>query len=182
MGVPTDARVELVRGSRAEAHDALRTLVAELAGVDDASVTIVRRCPDCGGPHGRPVVMDPPAARDIGVSLAHAGERHVVAAVHGARIGIDAERRDAAPERLAALRALLPAAGTDPLRRWTRIEAVLKADGRGLRVEPAAVVLEQRADGLVASVPGSGRRYRVHDLDLGAELVVSLAIEGDRRV
>lgn len=176
MALPTDARVALVRGSRGEAHTALRSLVAELADVEAASITIVQRCPDCGGAHGRPVVMEPASARDVGVSLAHAGEQHVVAAARGARIGVDAERRDAAPDRLAAVQALLAGEGADSLRRWTQIEAVLKADGRGLRVEPATVVLEEGADGCTASVPGSSRRYRLHELRISEELVASLAM------
>lgn len=191
MTLPTDARVVLVRGSRAEAHEALHTLVAELAGVDDASVTIVQRCPDCGGPHGRPVVMAPQEARDIGVSLAHAGEWSVVAAMQGARVGVDVEQRETPPERTEALRTLLQHGTGDPLepatpamlrdapdllQRWTRIEAVLKADGRGLRVEPSDVVLESTAGGLTASVPGSSRCYAVHRIDLDHALVVSLAI------
>lgn len=187
MTLPTDARVVLVRGSRAEAHEALRTLVAELAVVDDASVTIVQRCPDCGGPHGRPVVMAPQGARDIGVSLAHAGEWSVVAAMQGARVGVDVEQRETPSERVEALRTLLERDTGDPLgpatpdardllRRWTRIEAVLKADGRGLRVAPSDVVLESIAGGLAASVLGSSRRYAVHQADLDDALVVSLAL------
>lgn len=185
-----DAVARVVRGSRAEARDALRTLVALLAGVDDASVTIVQRCPDCGGPHGRPVVMAPAAARDIGVSVAHAGEQHVVAAVHGRRIGVDAERADTPVERIAALRELLggPAGrsarellGADArgapalLRRWTQIEAALKADGRGLRVEPGTVDVDDAS--ATAVVPGGERVYDLHDVELDDRLVVTLAIE-----
>ncbi|MCH1883351.1 4-phosphopantetheinyl transferase [Agrococcus sp. ARC_14] len=161
---------------RAAGHDLLRAVVAELAGVDRASVSIVQRCPDCGGPHGRPVVMEPSAARGIGVSLAHAGEHHVVAAMTGARVGVDAEPRETSPVRLEALRALLRHDTPDPLLHWTRVEAVLKADGRGLRVEPADVLLEPTADGLTASVPGSSRRFAVHEIALDDALVVSVAI------
>ncbi len=172
------AVVARVRGSRADGHALLRALVADLADVDDASVSIVQRCPDCGGPHGRPVVMEPPRARDIAVSLAHAGELHVAVARRGGRIGVDAEPHEALPGRVEALRALLPASGADALRRWTQIEAVLKADGRGLRVDPAAVVLRDDHAALIAAVPGSARRFEVHDVDLGDALVVSLALEG----
>ncbi|WP_413320270.1 4-phosphopantetheinyl transferase [Agrococcus sp. 1P02AA] len=188
-----DAMVAHVRGDRSAADDALRALVASLAGVDDASeIVIVQRCPDCGGAHGRPVVAAPAAARGIGVSRSHAGAagsaHHVVAAAPGVRVGIDAEPRDAPAARLDAVRALL-ASPAEPLRRWTQIEAVLKADGRGLRVDPAAVVLEETAAGLTASAPGSARRYAVHDVALRDEhdaddepdLVVSLAIEVRRR-
>ncbi|WP_072313412.1 4'-phosphopantetheinyl transferase family protein [Agrococcus sp. Marseille-P2731] len=186
-----DAVVAHVRGDRSAAHDALRAIVAQLAGVDDASaVVIAQRCPDCGGAHGRPVVMAPAAARGIGVSLSHvgpaSGARHVVAAARGLRVGIDAEPREAPAARVEALRALLTGPA-DPLRRWTQVEAVLKADGRGLRVDPAAVLLESTGDGLTASAPGSARRYAVHDVVLEGDalaeagLVVSLALEVQRR-
>ncbi|ROR66837.1 4'-phosphopantetheinyl transferase family protein [Agrococcus jenensis] len=173
-----------VRGGADAGRALARTLVAELAGVDAASVSIVQRCPDCGGPHGRPVVMAPPEARGVAVSLAHAGARHVAAARRGGRIGVDAELREAAPGRVEALRGLLRRddelpCDDDLLRRWTRIEAVLKADGRGLRVEPATVVLDARDAGLVGSVPGAARAYDLHDIDLGPGLVVGLAIERD---
>ncbi|MCR8670098.1 4'-phosphopantetheinyl transferase superfamily protein [Agrococcus sp. HG114] len=169
-----DAVVERVRGSRAAAHDALRALVGRLAGVDEASVVVVQRCPDCGGPHGRPVVMEPWAARGIGVSLAHAGEEHVVAAARGRRIGVDAERADAPPERLAAVRQLLDA-HDEPLRRWTRVEAVLKADGRGLRVDPSEVEVDDAS--AIARGPGGDRAYALHDVEVGGGLVVTLAID-----
>lgn len=171
------ALVALVRGAPAEGRALLRELVAELAGVDAAAVRIAQRCPDCGGPHGRPVVMGPAAARGISVSLAHATGVHVAAAIAGVRIGVDVELRTASPEREAALRALLQHDGPDALRRWTQVEAVLKADGRGLRVEPATVELEESARGLTASVPGSPRRYAVVACALDAALVVSVAIE-----
>jgi 4'-phosphopantetheinyl transferase len=169
-----DAVVAVVRGSRAAVHERARALVAELADVDDASVSIMQRCPDCAGPHGRPVVMAPAGARGIGVSIAHAADQHVVAAVRGRRIGIDAERADAPGERVAALRELL-GEHDDLLRRWTRIEAVLKADGRGLRLEPSAVDVDDAS--ATARVPGGDRVYALHDVELGEGLVVSLAVE-----
>lgn len=172
-----DAVIGRVRGDRAAGLALARALVAELAGVEGEAVSIVQRCPECGGPHGRPVVMGPPAARGIAVSVAHAGEQHVAAARRGGRIGVDAEPRDAAPGRAEAVRELLGTRDAEHLRRWTRIEAVLKADGRGLRVDPASVTLAQEDRGVVGSVPGATRRYDVHDVGLGDDLVVSLATE-----
>lgn len=175
------ALVAQAGGDRAAGLALVRALVAAIAGVDAHDVRIAQRCPDCGGPHGRPVVMEPPVARRIGVSLAHAADAHVAAAVADARIGVDAEARATAPDREAAVRALLEHDGPDALRQWTRIEAVLKADGRGLRVEPSTVVLEETADGITAAVPGSSRRYAVLECALDTELVVSVAIEREPR-
>lgn len=189
------ASIELVYGDRLAAHRAAQRLVARLAGVADAEVELVRRCPDCGGPHGRPVVLAPATARDIAVSLAHASptaslvqagsaatERpadrdtwHAVAAVRGRRIGVDLERDDAPAARLAAIRALL-GESVDPLRAWTEAEAVLKADGRGLRVDPATLVRTETALGTTASVPGSSTSYALHPVPAPG-LVVAVAIE-----
>ena len=36
----------------------LRRLAAELTGVEAAEVALSATCPDCGGAHGRPVLVD----------------------------------------------------------------------------------------------------------------------------
>ncbi|MGJ4845295.1 4'-phosphopantetheinyl transferase family protein [Leifsonia sp. Le1] len=159
----------LRRGTAVDGRAMLRELVAELAAVPADDVRIAARCPDCGGEHGRPVVMAPDAATGVRVSLAHAGDVTVAAALAGGSVGVDAEP-STAPETPTT------AAATD-LRQWTRIEAVLKADGRGLRVDPAAVAFERTGDLLIASVPGDPRRYEVRDARLGDDLYVTVAIE-----
>lgn len=121
----------------------LRELVAELTGADLASITIAATCSDCGREHGQSRIAGHP---EVHVSLSHTGGRTAAAAtvgtaiggtaIGGAAIGVDIERRDASPTRLAAI--LKIASGAD-LAHWTRVEAVLKADGRGLRVDPRAV-------------------------------------------
>jgi 4'-phosphopantetheinyl transferase len=58
---------------------------------------------------------------------------------------------------------------------WVRIEAVLKADGRGLRVDPARVRFADDAQGTVAWIEDERPRYRVVDVELGRYLVVALA-------
>jgi len=116
----------------------LRELVAELTGADLASITIAATCADCGREHGQSRIAGHP---EVHVSLSHTGGRTAAAAtvgtaIGGTAIGVDIERRDASPKRLAAI--LKIASGAD-LAHWTRVEAVLKADGRGLRVDPRAV-------------------------------------------
>lgn len=109
----------------------LRELASELTALPLASIPVAASCPDCGLPHGRPTLPD------IGLfaSISHAGDLTAVA-VADRPVGIDVELRDASPERLAAIREVT---GRDGLDHWVAVEAVLKADGRGLRVDPRDV-------------------------------------------
>ena len=159
---PVTVRV-VVRDDSVDGHDLLRELVAETTGLDVATITITATCPDCGGTHGRPTILGRP---DLHVSLART-PGFVVAGVSAAGpIGIDAELLAGSPERAAAVGALT---GIQSLRHWTRVEAVLKADGRGLRVDPALV----RVDGEFATL--EGQRYRLSEPELHAAIVVTLA-------
>ncbi|RIJ53252.1 4-phosphopantetheinyl transferase, partial [Clavibacter phaseoli] len=99
-------------------------------------------------------------------SVAHAGALVVVAVSACGPIGVDAEPRgrEAPP-------------GT-PLGEWVRIEAVLKADGRGLRVEPSLVHFEDDGHGTVGWIDDEPARYRVVDADLGPGLVTAVARRG----
>lgn len=88
-------------------------------------------------------------------SVSYAGTIAVVAVhprVHRAGfvptgLGIDAEPLEDAVRN---------AAGGAPggLLRWVRTEAALKADGRGLRIDPAHVEIAETIDGWRARVPG----------------------------
>ena len=99
----------------------LHDLVAQLTA---GPTRITARCVDCGEEHG------PPQVDGLFLSVAHADDVAVVAAASTA-VGVDIEREDAeVPAEFAA-----DAAG------WTRLEAVLKADGRGFRVEPRGASL-----------------------------------------
>jgi 4'-phosphopantetheinyl transferase len=106
-------------------------------------------CRRCGGPHG-PVRAE--GAADA-VSVTYAGGLAIVASIPrsvASSIGIDAERGDAdSPARIDRMRA------GATVRDWTRVEAALKADGRGLDVDPALVRLDHRSDGWTAALPGS---------------------------
>ncbi|MFT2691919.1 4'-phosphopantetheinyl transferase family protein [Clavibacter zhangzhiyongii] len=145
---------------------ALRELAAELVGAQPDEVTIRARCATCGGAHGRPVLGGSRALDALHASVAHAGDAVVVAVSAEGPIGIDAEPRDreAPPGTMLA--------------GWVRIEAVLKADGRGLRVEPSLVRFEDDAHGSVAWIDGEPARYRVVDADLGPDLVAAVARRG----
>ena len=146
----------------------LRRLIAELAAVDPAAVEFDSACPDCGLPHGKPRVAAPAAAHGIHLSVSHAGALTVVAAAPGHAVGVDAEPADASVERLAAIDEVA-GPSSDALKHWTRVEAVLKADGRGLRVDPRQV----RVTGQRAMLESAS--YRLDSVDIGG-FVVSVAV------
>lgn len=160
-----------------------RWLLARLiADFDDSTdVTISSVCDRCGGPHGPPRVE----GAAVAVSVSYAGSVVVSAAVDHAlasSVGVDAETEaDAATGRLKDLATLFAPNPPPDLRGWTEIEAALKADGRGLRVEPGAV----RAGAAVASalpharamwIPGRSDPIEVAAASSPSGLVVSVAI------
>jgi 4'-phosphopantetheinyl transferase len=146
----------------------LRRLAAEQLGVAPGDVPLEQRCPDCGGPHGRPVI----AGSDLRVSLARCAGGAVAVAAWGADIGVDVEERAQSPERLAAIREVAGEQGRAGIARWTAVEAVLKADGRGLRVDPRLV----RIDGDLATIGDGVARYRLHEPDAHPALQVTVAL------
>jgi len=114
-------------------HAALRALLARYtaAALDFAAAG-----------HGKPYL---PAAPELRFNLSHSHERALVAVTTGAEIGVDVEHfrpmsdalsvatRFFPPSEAAAFAALPPPEREhDFFRRWTRIEAVLKARGVGL--------------------------------------------------
>lgn len=147
----------------------LRELAAELLDVEPHEVPLSVHCIDCGQPHGRPVLAD----TRLHVSLSRTAGMVVAAANWDSAVGIDVESAAVAPERLDAVESLT---GIRSLQHWTRVEAVLKADGRGLRVDPGSVRVRPRGSSLDAAVLGSPVRYRMLDLAPDDGIVGSLAI------
>lgn len=132
-------------------------------------------CPRCGGPHG-PVRLD---GSDLVASVTYAAGFALVGVAPGrlaTALGIDAEpttdpRRDAA-----GLQGTLGPGRPADVRSWTRVEAVLKADGRGLRVDPALVEIAESAAGWSARLPDRFRPFTGLDLEGPRGIVVSAAI------
>jgi 4'-phosphopantetheinyl transferase len=151
-------------------------LIVRLA---DGAGAITRSCPWCGSTtHGRPVVE----TAHVHASVSYAGEWVLVAVGDAGRfgaVGLDAEPRSRA--RGAALHGVITPGRRASLRRWTGVEAVLKADGRGLSVDPARVRIARGARGVVATIsePGAAGSdsipYRVRRVRGPRGLVVSLA-------
>jgi phosphopantetheinyl transferase len=137
------------RDERTADHERLRLLAAEVAGVPSAAVRLDQRCEHCGrSGHGRPTVT----GADVRVGLSRSGDVVVLAATTGAVLGVDVERVGAvaaAPVDAwsGAELATLRRSGSSAAARtalWTAKEAVLKADGRGLRVDLRSVSVRWR--------------------------------------
>ncbi|MDN4615278.1 hypothetical protein P5G50_12555 [Leifsonia sp. F6_8S_P_1B] len=130
---------------------------AERSGFPE--VAIDATCPDCGRSHGRPRAK---GEATLHLALSHAAG-HAFAVAASAPVGIDAEALDTDPARLREAAALLAHPVDRPraaLRAWTATEAVLKADGRGLRVDPSAVRLGPRIAVLDGSLYRLSSRQR----------------------
>ncbi|MDQ0726415.1 4'-phosphopantetheinyl transferase superfamily protein [Microbacterium sp. W4I20] len=167
MGQGQLARFRELTGARAAGFLAgralIRELVLRLGGGPYVPLDSV--CARCGEHHAAP------RTPGFVLSVSHAEDLVVVAAAQGREpLGVDVEH-DTAALRVAELAPLFSAASAPDLAGWTRIEAAVKADGRGividpgdvrLRPEPAAVepaewtaMLPGRASPLqVATLPG----------------------------
>ncbi|WP_371029322.1 4'-phosphopantetheinyl transferase superfamily protein [Pseudoclavibacter sp. JSM 162008] len=152
-------------------------------------------CSHCGSTsHGKLSIPGLPVL----VSIAYAGSAVFVALASAddvGALGIDAEALRSHGDSAPALpdRALSepdqdpspPAPSRDAfdpahdLERWTAVEAVLKADGRGLRVDPSFVRLasgEGRADREEhARISGDDASYRIHRSVVDRRFLVAVA-------
>jgi len=170
----SDDRARFVTGATL-----VRSLYATELGVEPAAVRLDRRCPECGGPHGK--VRLSPELSDVEVSVSHSGGWVVLAACRGYPVGVDVESVDrriahddvakvalSGTERrqLATVPAALRPAAF--IVYWVRKEAALKAVGHGLRI-PMTDVEVSAADEPPRITSWRGRpdlaaRLRLHDL------------------
>jgi 4'-phosphopantetheinyl transferase len=191
------AHVHRYRSGRAAARlsrGLLRLLLARYLDLAPAEIGIDRSCPACGRPHGKPRLRgrSDAASSAIEFSVAHGGDLLVLAFAGNAPVGIDIEPTGASQDVSAELLdfALTPAerhrVQEAPVRQrqqvflhhWTGKEAVLKALGTGLSVQPQAVMLPPLPTGGTTSVtlPGSPPQHLwLRDVDVGATHVCTLA-------
>jgi 4'-phosphopantetheinyl transferase len=133
------------------AHALLRTVVAARTGQRPAEIRFDRHCMTCGSTaHGKPVVSGHPG---LHVSLSYAGSLALVAVSEAGEVGVDVEVvADAdydgfdavtlAAEEVDAFAAVpAPDLAVARAQVWSRKEAVLKATGHGLVVDPREVVV-----------------------------------------
>ncbi|MEV8251705.1 4-phosphopantetheinyl transferase [Microbacterium sp. NPDC076768] len=137
----------------------IRDLVWQVRG--HGAVTIDSQCMRCGDAHAAPRVQG------VAVSVSHADDLVVVAvSTEATAVGVDVEADSAAP-RIADLAPMFAQGGLPDLAGWTRIEAVVKADGRGIEVEPSTVQFSLDPPGVaddatwMARLPGSPATLRV---------------------
>ena len=185
MGEPSlqAVTVRLAHPGRSSAADreALLASLTELTGADPASTAVGRRCAHCGSDtHGRPWATVHGVA--VGVSLSRT-PGVLALAVGPVGLGVDVERvsRVAAAPLDASTPGEHARYGADPARLtacWAAKEAVLKRDGRGLRVDPASVDVD--LDTGRATLDGGLHPVRVRWLD--HDLVLAVASESDRLV
>lgn len=126
------------RDAAVTAHALLRLLLGEATGRPPAVHVLRRSCAVCAGPHGRA------RAGAWHVSLARTPE--VVAAAAGTgQVGVDVEleRRTCFDgfDGVALGEGERAGSPRQRARTWARKEAVLKADGRGLTVDPRTLLL-----------------------------------------
>jgi len=169
----------------------MRRLVASSLGVAPIEARILRRCPRCPAPHGRPVVPDLTAdGVTVHVSATHSGGLIGVALSTSGPVGLDLEDlQGRGPRAWSGVWRVLgrpdvpgaAAGGPEAVREaataWVRTEALLKATGRGLAVSPRAVDISAGAEPVVTRWPWGDPTGRVSLLDLspGRRYVAALA-------
>jgi 4'-phosphopantetheinyl transferase len=120
----------------------LRLLAGRYTGAAPRSIVLDRTCPYCQAPHGKPRVSGAP---ELDASVSGSGDLVAIAASRSTTVGLDIEAVSAA--RLAGMAALVLAPGEpmrtprEALQLWCCKEAILKATGHGLVIDPRTLVL-----------------------------------------
>ena len=160
----------------------LRRAAAAAAGVEPATVKVDRTCPDCGRPHGRPLLP----GLDLYASVSHSGDRVAVATTHLGPLGVDVE--EIAEVDTHGLGRLVLGSGErvetqrDFYVYWVRKESAVKATGDGLRVPLASVSVSPPGHPAeLVSYPGNASlASTMVDLEPGAGYVAALTVLSDR--
>jgi 4'-phosphopantetheinyl transferase len=149
-------RVRLGDEPRAHAHRALRDILARFTTAD---------LEFAAAPNGKPWL---PGAPELKFNLSRSRDIALVAVTLGAEVGVDIERFRPLPEYAAIAERFFPPGEEAPtderdfFRRWTRLEALLKASGIGLY-------------GMGAGVEGE---WTVHEIDAAEGYAAAVAMAG----
>ena len=148
-----------------------KIVVAKRTGTPATAVRLLRTCPRCGKPHGKPRVVEP-AGTGLELSVSHSAQLVGVALTASAPVGLDVEGlgrldvEELTPVALTSAEADAVAASRPQERThaflvaWTRKEAVTKASGEGLGLEPRDVTV---------AAPGEDPRLLSWPLDVPPE-------------
>ncbi|WP_338672995.1 4'-phosphopantetheinyl transferase superfamily protein [Streptomyces sp. SCSIO 30461] len=187
-------RVEGARALYLTAHVLARQVVGAQLSIDPGDVVVVPVCEYCTEsgdrpPHGKPTLP----GTSLELSLSHSGQQVMVALTAVGQVGVDVEEivegRTLPLDVLTAREQaeLEPLAPEDRvagfIRYWARKEAVLKATGHGLMVEPSALTVS--APGVPARLlewrerPEPHLPVRLEDLDAGPGYRAAVAVVGD---
>lgn len=182
-----------VRTQFVVARACLRVLLGEALGEPPGSVPI------CFGTHGKPET-EPVNGWAIHFNVAHSRETILIALCPAGRVGIDLEYVDRAMDVLEVARASFTEGEfrhiegiDDPAMRrraffqcWSRKEAIVKADGRGLSLALGSfeVPVGEATDSAAVEVPEKAGRqattWYVSDLALGEDVAAAFAVEIER--
>jgi 4'-phosphopantetheinyl transferase len=160
-------------GDRGVADALLRELVETRYDRPAGPVSTGRICPVCGSDrHGRPYLRGWTGSAAPAISISRTEGATLVAVSSGGPVGVDVERLCGFPDASVADVLLHPTEGPMTPRElattWVRKEALLKASGVGLSVDPRTIRLGRAdeepawfhdlvlADGLRAAVAGTG--------------------------
>ncbi|MFG6475064.1 hypothetical protein ACFXP7_01605 [Microbacterium sp. P06] len=118
---------------------------------------------------------------EVEASVTYAGAYALVAVIArsaASALGIDAELVDDPRRDAVGLAGVLGDGRPVDVRGWTRVEAALKADRRGLRVDPVLVEVADDPHGWTALVPDRAEPLIGVDLSGPPGVIVSAAVVG----
>jgi 4'-phosphopantetheinyl transferase len=163
----------------ATAHAALRYLLARRLAATPEAIVIDRTCRHCGGDHGKPRVPG------LDFSMSKSGGLVAIAMTTGGDVGIDIEldTHHVADRALTEAERRVVTSDRERVQLWCCKEAVVKATGHGLAIDPQHVVIERvGARFVMGSAPPEHSEllaFALHALELPAGHAGAIALRPD---